>query len=152
MRLLVLPVLLAFAGIGHAGSLLYRADLIPEQFPDAAERIRELMQPGQVHGPLSPTLKQLVLDRLDRIAQQLEQPHANSRRQQLALERHLKSVNDLLATGRTSPDSKIYCRRQQTTGSKVVQVICYDRDEVEEKAFETRNSFFAPVVCSSGCG
>lgn len=152
MRLLVLIALLLFAGVGNAGALLYNDDLNSERFADAAERIRELMRPGQVHGPLSPTLKRLVLHRLDRIEQQLKQPYGRERRQQLALERHLKSVNDLLATGRTDPDSQVYCRRQQTTGSKIVQVICYEREEVEEKMWETKLSFFKHVTCSGGPG
>lgn len=150
MRPLILAVLLSWAGVSNAASLLYQDDLTPERFPEAAERIRQLMEPGQVHGNLAPTLKRLVSHRLGRIENQLANPHSRDRQQHLALRRHLKSVNDLLVSSRTSASSEVYCRRQQTTNSRLVQVICYDRQEVEEKSFETRLFFNEKATTRAG--
>jgi hypothetical protein len=141
----------------YANSLLQRDDLTVQRFPAAAERIQQLLIPDAVHGDLAASQKTLVLQRLRRIQQQLDQPHPNSRQQELLLERHLLSVNEILATSRTASTSEMYCRRERRTGSNRVQVVCYDRDEVEEKADEARRSFrqrqpCVGDICQSGGG
>lgn len=147
MKSIFAVAILMLVGNVHASDLLTRAELSPEVFPAASERLRTLLMPGQVHGDLAATQKTLVLQRLRRIQTQLDQPERTERRQQLALERHLKSVNDILATGRTAANSEVVCRRQKTTGSNRVEVICYDRAEVDAKTEETRDSFFKPDQC-----
>lgn len=138
---LACALLLLLANSAFASNLLHREDLSPDRFPTAAQRIQGLLVPEAVHGDLAASQKTLVLQRLNRIQRQLDRPLSNPRQQELALERHLVSVNEILATSRTAANSEVYCRRQKSTGSNRVQVVCYDRDEVEEKIAESRNSF-----------
>lgn len=145
MRILFGIAVLTLSTAVMAGSLLTRDELAAESSPGAAARIQGLLVPESVHGDLAATQKTLVLQRLPRIQKQLENP----RRQEFALERHLRSVNEILATSRTSAGSDVYCRRQ-ATGSNRVQVVCYDREEVEEKAEETRDSFQRHTACVEG--
>lgn len=132
-----------------ASDLLSRDDLTPERFSAASQRIQELLIPEAVHGNLAAAQKTLVLQRLHRIQRQLAQPLDDPRQQELALERHLRGVNEILATSRTGASSEVFCRRERRTGSNRVQVVCYDRDEVEEKRHETLDSMRKPVKCES---
>lgn len=131
----------------QADGLLYWDDLTTDAFPEASGRIIQMMQPGTVHGNLGSVRRGRVERLLSDIQRRLDRPHRDPNRQELALRRDLKSINELLATSRTAQRSEMVCRRDRRLGSNISETACMNRKEVEERAQLDRDR----MRSASGC-
>ncbi len=148
---LALP-LAAVAETVQEEGLLYWDDLTAEAFPEASERIVEMMQPGAVHGNVGSVRSNRVLGQLAAIQEQLDRPHRDPTRQDLRLRRHLKSINEILATSQTSQRSEMVCRRDRRLGSNISETYCMSRAEIERRAQQDRESMQRGGPCDPDLG
>lgn len=131
-------ICLAVSPLSADTLFLATEDLTSENFPEAAERLREdIARPKGPYSRLTSTQAQRVNRFLDRISEALasDSPSAGNR-----IRRYQASINKILTPSvPTSNTTEYVCRREKAHGSHIHETKCYDRQALDEGSREAQH-------------
>lgn len=132
---LLIAVVLALAASGARADalILTDAELTLEAFPAAAESIRAHMLDGGAHAKLSTPQKDRVDTFLDRIQGYLESGQARDRPKIGQMQLRINSILTPQVAG-TYNSSEMICRREKPVGSRIVETVCHNRQDLEDSS------------------